>query len=250
MKSLRNITRKQKGNANSERISTHCVDAKHKSQKSKKREENIISGPIIPNFPENHEDMSTLMLNSFYPVKETPETSKHKDENKLSNHAGNINAKPIYQKTKRVKDANISRVTKNREEIDAKNEPKMTQGNIKKFQENPKKLEKIEDKKNKDKKPVCKYCGASFLDKFKLKNHIKGVHLKNKTFNIQCSKCKASFTKKEYLQKHIQKFHQEIKTYKCDKCELKFENKFHLMFHKNRVEYIPKEKVWKKILCK
>ena len=89
-----------------------------------------------------------------------------------------------------------------------------------------------------------------FLEKFELKHHIKGVHLKKKTFNIQCSKCKASFTKKEYLQKHIQKFHQEIKTYKCDKCELKFENKFHLMFHKNRVEYNAKEKEWKKILCK
>ena len=250
MKNLRNITRKQKVNANSERISTHCVDAKQKSQKSKKKEESIIPGPIIPNLPENHEDMSTLMLNSFYPVRKTPETSKHKDENKSSNHVGNMNAKPIYQKSKRVKDTNISRVTKNREEIDAKNEPKMTQETTKKFQENPKKLEKQEDKKNQDKKPVCKYCGASFLDKFKLKHHIKGVHLKKKTFNIQCSKCEASFTKKEYLQKHIQKFHQEIKTYKCDKCELKFENKFHLMFHKNRVEYTIKEKEWKKILCK
>jgi hypothetical protein len=190
------------------------------------------------------------MLNSFYPVKKTPETSKHKDENKSSNHVGNMNAKPIYHKSTR-KDTNISRVSKNREEIDAKNEPKMTQENTKKFQENQKKLDKqLEDKKNQDKKPVCKYCGASFLDKFKLKHHIKGVHLKNKTFNIQCSKCKASFTKKEYLQKHIQKFHQEIKTYKCDKCELRFENKFHLMFHKNRVEYNSKEKGWKKILCK
>ena len=66
---LKNITRKQKVNANSERISTHCVDAKQKSQKSKKKEESIIPGPIIPNLPENHEDMSTLMLNSFYPVK-------------------------------------------------------------------------------------------------------------------------------------------------------------------------------------
>ena len=210
---------------------------------------------MIPNLPEKHEDMrspdmSTLMLNSFYPVKKTPETSKHKDENKSSNHAGNMNTKPIYQKSKRVKDTKSSRFTKNREEIDAKNETKMTQENTKKFPENPKMLDKLEDKKNQDKKTVCKYCGASFLDKFKLKNHIKGVHLKKKTFNIQCSKCKASFTKKEYLQKHIQKFHQEIKTYKCDKCELKFENKFHLMFHKNRVEYNPKEKGWKKILCK
>ena len=189
-----------------------------------------------------------LLQNPYF--KKTPETSKHKDENKSSNHVGNINAKPIYQKSKRVKDTNISRVTKKREEIDAKNDPKLTQENTKKFQENPKNLEKLEDKKNQDKKPVCKYCGASFLDKFKLKNHIKGVHLKKKTFNIQCSKCKASFTKKEYLQKHIQKFHHEIKTYKCDKCELKFENKFHLMFHKNRVEYNSKEKEWKKILCK
>ena len=242
---IASASRKLKVNANSERISTHCVDAKQKSQKSKKKEESII-----PTLPENHEDMSTLMLNSFYPAKKTPETSKHKDEDKSSNHVGNINARPIYQNSKRVKDSNISRVTKKREEIDTKNEPKMTQENTKKFHENPKKLDKLEDKKNQDKKPFCKYCGASFLDKFKLKNHIKGVHLKKKTFNIQCSKCKASFTKKEYLQKHIQKFHHEIKTYKCDKCELKFENKFHLMFHKNRVEYNSKEKEWKKILCK
>ena len=71
---------KRAANANSERISTHCVDSK---LKSKKREESIIPGPIIPNLPGNHEDMrspdmSTLMLNSFYPVKKTPETSKHK----------------------------------------------------------------------------------------------------------------------------------------------------------------------------
>ena len=60
---------------------------------------------------------------------------------------------------------------------------------------------------------------SAFLDKFKLKHHIQGVHLKKKTFSTQCSKCEASFTKKEYLQKHIQKFHQEIKTYKCDKSD-------------------------------
>ena len=68
MKIFRNITRKQKVNDNSERISTHCVDSK---QKSKKREESIIPGPIIPNLPEDMRspDMSTLMLNSFYPVK-------------------------------------------------------------------------------------------------------------------------------------------------------------------------------------
>ena len=58
-----------------------------------------------------------------------------------------------------------------------------------------------------------------FLDQFKLKHYIEGVHLKKKTFNIQCSKCEASFTKKEYLQKHIQKFHQKIITYKCDRSD-------------------------------
>ena len=83
----------------------------------------------------------------------------------------------------------------------------------------------VHEGKNKSK---SKMCGASFIEKGSIKNHIELIHEGNKT--VKCDICGA-FLSKQQMNNHIVTAHEKNKQFKCEICNGNFTQKTLLKKH-------------------
>ncbi|CAI2737887.1 unnamed protein product, partial [Dicrocoelium dendriticum] len=76
---------------------------------------------------------------------------------------------------------------------------------------------------------VCKYCEKTFSLLFKLREHEKSVHLKQKL--CTCEHCGRSFSSKGSLQTHFICAHSTQRPYTCEQCGKSFSQKGNMQKH-------------------
>ncbi len=86
---------------------------------------------------------------------------------------------------------------------------------------------KIHHKLKHVKKPLCIWCGRSFVSKGALGRHVDSIHKKLKSFT--CTLCDKSFSQKGTLSQHVAVVHQ--KSFVCTLCDKSFCNKYYLTRH-------------------
>ncbi|XP_049883321.1 zinc finger protein 718-like [Pectinophora gossypiella] len=70
---------------------------------------------------------------------------------------------------------------------------------------------------------VCKDCGTGFVTKYRLKVHIKSMHIEG---TFPCEVCKKVFTTQQKLKNHTDAVHKLVKRFKCSKCPERFSEYF------------------------
>ena len=78
---------------------------------------------------------------------------------------------------------------------------------------------------------VCEECNKQFHQNSHLIQHKSSVHSKDRKFVCYKNNCQKSFKLKEHLKKHLIT-HSNVKSFKCDECDQRFNLKFKLISHK------------------
>ncbi|XP_073964275.1 zinc finger Y-chromosomal protein-like isoform X1 [Choristoneura fumiferana] len=75
---------------------------------------------------------------------------------------------------------------------------------------------------------VCEECGAGFVNKLRLKVHIKTLHVAG---SFPCISCKKMFTTQQKYRTHVDTVHKMLKKNKCPKCPERFAEYFKRQKH-------------------
>lgn len=75
---------------------------------------------------------------------------------------------------------------------------------------------------------VCNQCGTGFVTKYRLKVHIKSMHVGG---NFPCEICKKVFTTHQKHKNHVDTVHKMLKRFKCPKCPERFSEYFRRQKH-------------------
>ena len=75
---------------------------------------------------------------------------------------------------------------------------------------------------------VCSDCGAVFMEKLQLIEHVKSEHGRNR---FSCPCCECTFVSKGGLKAHIQYIHQKVARYRCETCGKGYANRTHFVDH-------------------
>ena len=80
----------------------------------------------------------------------------------------------------------------------------------------------------------CELCGAAFKRKAHLQTHSKNVHSDDAKI-FKCDKCDYASNESRWLKNHISAVHLGLRPYKCETCESTFTQKSHLNTHMKAV---------------
>ncbi|XP_045781618.1 zinc finger protein 25-like [Maniola jurtina] len=75
---------------------------------------------------------------------------------------------------------------------------------------------------------VCRQCGTGFVTKYRLKVHIKSMHVGG---NFPCDICKKVYTTQQKHKNHVDTVHKMVKRFKCPKCPERFTEYFRRQKH-------------------
>ncbi|XP_063632122.1 PR domain zinc finger protein 5-like [Cydia splendana] len=75
---------------------------------------------------------------------------------------------------------------------------------------------------------VCKDCGTGFVTKYRLKVHIKSMHVGG---SFPCEICKKVYTTQQKYKNHVDTVHKLVKRFKCPKCPERFSEYFRRQKH-------------------
>jgi PR domain zinc finger protein 5 len=75
---------------------------------------------------------------------------------------------------------------------------------------------------------VCKDCGTGFVTKYRLKVHVKSMHVGG---NFPCIICSKVFTTHQKHKNHVDTVHKMVKRFKCTKCPERFSEYFRRQKH-------------------
>ncbi|KAJ2938672.1 hypothetical protein O0L34_g11998 [Tuta absoluta] len=75
---------------------------------------------------------------------------------------------------------------------------------------------------------VCKECGTGCITKYRLKVHIKSMHIEG---NFPCEQCQKVFTTHLKLKNHVNTVHKLFNRFKCQKCPERFSDYFKRQKH-------------------
>lgn len=75
---------------------------------------------------------------------------------------------------------------------------------------------------------VCSQCGTGFVTKYRLKVHIKSMHVNG---SFPCDVCTKIYTTQQKLKNHIDTVHKMVKRFKCPKCSERFSEYFRRQKH-------------------
>ncbi|XP_073964230.1 zinc finger protein 639-like [Choristoneura fumiferana] len=75
---------------------------------------------------------------------------------------------------------------------------------------------------------VCKDCGTGFVTKYRLKVHIKSMHVGG---SYPCEICKKVYTTYQKYKNHVDTVHNMVKRFKCPKCPERFSEYFRRQKH-------------------
>ncbi|XP_069363852.1 zinc finger protein 25-like [Maniola hyperantus] len=75
---------------------------------------------------------------------------------------------------------------------------------------------------------VCSQCGTGFVTKYRLKVHIKSMHVGG---NFPCDICKKVYTTQQKHKNHVDTVHKMVKRFKCPKCSERFTEYFRRQKH-------------------
>ncbi|XP_046975309.1 zinc finger protein 431-like [Vanessa cardui] len=75
---------------------------------------------------------------------------------------------------------------------------------------------------------VCNQCGTGFVTKYRLKVHIKSMHVGG---SFPCDVCKKIFTTHQKHKNHVDTVHKMLKRFKCPKCPERFSEYFRRQKH-------------------
>jgi len=82
---------------------------------------------------------------------------------------------------------------------------------------------------NPSSKHNCGKCGKSFISGRNLRDHIKNVHERMKSFS--CKNCKKRFSQEGALKKHIESVHENKRNFQCPHCKINLSAKDSLAKH-------------------
>ncbi|XP_039762264.1 zinc finger protein 569-like [Pararge aegeria] len=75
---------------------------------------------------------------------------------------------------------------------------------------------------------VCSQCGTGFVTKYRLKVHIKSMHIGG---TFPCDICKKVYTTQQKHKNHVDTVHKMVKRFKCPKCPERFTEYFRRQKH-------------------
>ncbi|CAG9789645.1 unnamed protein product [Diatraea saccharalis] len=75
---------------------------------------------------------------------------------------------------------------------------------------------------------VCKDCGTGFVTRYRLKVHVKSMHVGG---SFPCEICKKVFTTQQKHNSHVNTVHKMLKRFKCTKCPERFSEYFRRQKH-------------------
>ena len=80
----------------------------------------------------------------------------------------------------------------------------------------------------------CEVCGADFKRKYHLQMHVKSAH-SDDTKTFKCNKCDYSTNRSQSIKDHTSAVHLGLRPYKCETCGVTFTQKPHLNTHMKNV---------------
>ncbi|KAI5631842.1 prolyl oligopeptidase family domain-containing protein [Phthorimaea operculella] len=88
---------------------------------------------------------------------------------------------------------------------------------------------------------VCRECGTGCITKYRLKVHIKNMHIEG---NFPCEHCQKVFTSHLKLKNHVNTVHKLFNRFKCQKCPERFSDYFKRQRHMVEKHGVAPLRIW------